>query len=228
MKPNEYSSPFSAPATPRLSPRFRNRSRLCANISITSGRVSKRLPDRTLPASAIATSQKSRCTSSPIALTLAPSVDDTDDSGELWANDTDGSALAAQPGQSQGAATEFSGSDAHRRKRPAHVAFSRRPLEPGARTVIRDPDGALGSILMPRIRFSHPGGRHVSGKLGVVLAPASQGRERCGSTIPRRAAPRGSPRRRPPRTTGSAACRATPAHQTCIARRAATATASPN
>jgi hypothetical protein len=41
---------------------------------------------------------------------FAPFVDITDDSGELWANDTDGSALAAQPGQSQGAATDFSGS----------------------------------------------------------------------------------------------------------------------
>src|SRR6188768_349552 len=107
--------------------------RLRANNSITSGRVSIRPADLTRPCSAIATSQKSRCTSSPIALTFAPSVDDTDDSGELWANDTDGSALAAQPGQSQGAATDFPGSKTHRRKRPAHVAFSQRPLEPSAR-----------------------------------------------------------------------------------------------
>src|SRR3954468_9390082 len=124
--------------------------RLCAKSSSTSGRVVIRPADRTLPSSAIATSQKSRCTSSPIDLTFDPFVDDTDDSGELWANDTDGSALAAQPGQSQGAATDLSGSDAHRRKRPAHVAFSRRPLEPSTRTVIRDPDGALGRIFMPR------------------------------------------------------------------------------
>jgi hypothetical protein len=101
--------------------------KLCANSSMTSGRVPIRPADRTRPCSAIATSQKSRCTSSPIALTFAPFVDDTDDSGEQWANDTDGSALAAQPGQSQGAATDFSGSEAHRRKRPAHVTFSRRP-----------------------------------------------------------------------------------------------------
>src|SRR3954470_9749370 len=44
--------------------------RLCANSSITSGRVAIRPADRTLPCSAIATSQKSRCTSSPIDLTL--------------------------------------------------------------------------------------------------------------------------------------------------------------
>src|SRR3954464_8811432 len=94
---------------------------------------------------------------------FAPFADITDDSGELWANDTDGSALAAQPGQSQGAATDFSGSNAHRRKRPAHVAFSRRPLEPSSRTVIPDPDGALGmqfhapiqSFATDRAAYSH-------------------------------------------------------------------------
>jgi len=76
--------------------------RLCAKSSNTSGRVAIRPAERTRPSSALATSQKSRCTSSPIALTIAPFVDDNDDTGELWANDTDGSALAAQPGQSQG------------------------------------------------------------------------------------------------------------------------------
>ena len=53
-------------------------------------------------------------------------------------------------------------------------------------------DGGTGLPKFRRIRFSHLGGRHVSGKLGVLLAPASRGRERCGSTIPRRAALRGS------------------------------------
>src|SRR5687768_10180597 len=76
--------------------------RLCANSSNTSGRVAIRPADRTLPASAIATSQKSRCTSNPIALTCTPLADNTDEPGEPWANDTDGYALAAQPGQSQG------------------------------------------------------------------------------------------------------------------------------
>src|SRR4051794_30269727 len=147
--------------------------RLCAKSSSTSGRVVIRPADRTLPSSAIATSQKSRCTSSPIDLTFDPFVDDTDDSGELWANDTDGSALAAQPGQSQGAATDLSGSDAHRRKRPAHVAFSRRPLEPSSRTVVRDPDGALGAFSCPdsllwRVTSARRvGGRFCGGDSGV-------------------------------------------------------------
>ena len=75
--------------------------RLAANSSNTSGRVAIRPAERTPPASAIATSQKSRCTSNPIALTRTPFLD-SDHTGEPWANDTDGSALAAQPGQSQG------------------------------------------------------------------------------------------------------------------------------
>jgi hypothetical protein len=83
--------------------------RLCANNSSTSGRVAIRPADRTAPASAIAISEKSRCTSSPIALTLAPFAD-IDDTREPWANDTDASALAAQPGQSQGRPSKSSGS----------------------------------------------------------------------------------------------------------------------
>jgi hypothetical protein len=74
--------------------------RLAANSSMTSGRVTIRPADRTLPSSAMATSQKSRCTSSPIDLTRTPFAE-FDDTGEPRANDTDGSALAAQPGQSQ-------------------------------------------------------------------------------------------------------------------------------
>src|SRR3954447_2341906 len=118
--------------------------RLCAKISNTSGRVAIRPAERTLPSSAIATSQKSRCTSSPIALTIAPFIDNTDDSGEPWANDTDGSALAAQPGQSQGrppncrALTPIVESGLPTLRSPEGR------LEPSSRTVIRDPDGALG------------------------------------------------------------------------------------
>src|SRR3954466_4014320 len=55
--------------------------RLAANASSTSGRVAIRPADRTLPSSAIATTQKSRCTSSPIAPTRAPFAD-TDDTAE--------------------------------------------------------------------------------------------------------------------------------------------------
>jgi hypothetical protein len=45
--------------------------RLAANSSSDSGLVAIRPAERTVPASAIATSQKSRCTSIPIALTTA-------------------------------------------------------------------------------------------------------------------------------------------------------------
>ena len=45
-----------------------SRPRLCANSSSTSGEVLIRPAERTRPASQIATSQKSRCTSNPIAL----------------------------------------------------------------------------------------------------------------------------------------------------------------
>jgi hypothetical protein len=56
------------------------------------------------------------------------------DSGEnRWANDIDGSALAAQPGKSQGRPLK-PGLEAHRPKRPAQPAFSRTPLVPVART----------------------------------------------------------------------------------------------
>jgi hypothetical protein len=60
--------------------------------------------------------------------------------------------LAAQPGESQGAATDSSDSGAHRRKRPAHDTFSRRPVRPCARTVVRDPDRGLGRIFMSRFK----------------------------------------------------------------------------
>jgi hypothetical protein len=132
-----------------------------------------------LPRSAIATSQKSRCTSSPIALTLAPFVEITDDSGELWANDTDGSALAAQPGQSQEAATDSSGSNAHRRKRPAHAAFSRRPLEPSTRTVIPKPGRS------PRPHFHAPISRVPRGHRSV-REPAVVGRSWMARVAPSR------------------------------------------
>src|SRR3954469_12706921 len=130
--------------------------RLCANSSITSGRVAIRPADRTLPASAIATSQKSRCTSSPIDLTLRSlrrhhrRLGRTVGQRHRRIRARSATRPVARGGH------RFVGLQAHRRKRPAHIAFSRRPLKPSARTVIRDPDGALGSIFMPRLRESAP------------------------------------------------------------------------
>src|SRR4051812_459686 len=49
-----------------------------------------------------------------------------------WANDIDGSALAAQPGKSQGRPLRNLGLEAHRPKRPAQPAFSQRPLSQSA------------------------------------------------------------------------------------------------
>ena len=83
--------------------------------------------ERTRPSSTIATSQKSRCTSSPTALTRILLARSTTRENR-WANDTDGSALAAQPGKSQGRPPKSPGSHAHRAKRPAQPAFSQRPL----------------------------------------------------------------------------------------------------
>src|SRR3954447_1273 len=76
--------------------------RLCANSSSCCGVVAIRPAERARPPSAIATWQKSRCTSNPIDLpTTTSRLDDT--TAEFGGqNDTYGFALAAHPGESQG------------------------------------------------------------------------------------------------------------------------------
>src|SRR4051794_39734575 len=83
-------------------------SKLCANSFSSSGRLLMRPADRSRPASTIATSQKSRWISSATALTLFLLA--VDDGENRWANDIDGSALAAQPGKSQGRPLKSPGS----------------------------------------------------------------------------------------------------------------------
>src|SRR3954454_3232653 len=117
-------------------------SRLWANSSSTSGRATIRPAERTSPASAIATSQKSRCTSNPIALTVSPLVDN-DVSGEPWANDTDGYALVAQPGQWQGRPPISPGSNTHRRIAACPRCVLPTAPDPSDRTLSPDPDGAV-------------------------------------------------------------------------------------
>src|SRR4051812_32462018 len=99
-----------SPALPVISSATRSLgARLAANSSSACGVVSIRPTTRTRPACAIATTQKSRCTSIPIALNTPHLL--VVDARELrWANDTDGFVLAAQPGQSQGRPVHTPGS----------------------------------------------------------------------------------------------------------------------
>jgi hypothetical protein len=79
--------------------------RLRANSSRRSGVVAIRPADRSTPSSTIATSQKSRCTSNPIALPADLTSLSSRRENELEnprANDNDRYVLAAHPGKSQG------------------------------------------------------------------------------------------------------------------------------
>ena len=103
--------PAIAHALPVTSNATRSRaSRLCANSSSASGLVAIRPAERSRPSATIATSQKSRCTSSATALTC-PSSPSLSKQENRWANDIDGSALAAQPGKSQGRPLKSPGSN---------------------------------------------------------------------------------------------------------------------
>ena len=91
---------------------------------------------------------------------LAPFVDITDDSGEPWANDTDGSALAAQPGQSQGRPPKC------RARRPSSKAACPRCVLPKApRTQCPDRNPRPGRS--PRPYFHAPNWARL-GRLGYV------------------------------------------------------------
>ena len=132
-----------------------SRPRLCANSSSTSGEVLIRPAERTRPASQIATSQKSRCTSNPIALptdllttNLLASMDRRENQR---ANDNDRYVLAAQPGQVAGAANKDQPAlEAHRPNRPARLRSPRKPLSQVTRPYGQDRTATF------RARFSCP------------------------------------------------------------------------
>lgn len=128
-----------------------SRPRLWANSSSASGELSIRPAERTTPASQIAISQKSRCTSNPIALLTTTSSRRRTGENER-ANDNDRYVLAAQPGQLAGAANRIFS----RSKRIVQLglpgAFSQKAPVPGHPTVRSAPDGNSPSrIFMPRI-----------------------------------------------------------------------------
>ena len=108
-------------------------SRLCANSSNASGRVSIRPAERSRPSATIATSQKSRCTSSATALTCPPRSSSIEQENR-WANDIDGSALAAQPGKSQGRPLKSPGSKPIVQTGLPSLRSPRKPLVPVRRT----------------------------------------------------------------------------------------------
>ena len=109
------------------------RSRLRPNSSNASGRASIRPADRSRPSATIATSQKSRCTSSATALT-SPTRRRQFEQENRWANDIDGSALAAQPGKSQGRPLKSPGSKPIVQTGLPSLRSPRKPLVPVRRT----------------------------------------------------------------------------------------------
>jgi hypothetical protein len=107
-------------------------SRLCANSSSAFGVLWIRPAERSRPSATIATSQTSRWTSSATALTPSSCLSTTN--GNRWANDIDGSALAAQPGKSQGRPPKSPGSKPIVQNGLPNLAFPRKPLVPVHRT----------------------------------------------------------------------------------------------
>jgi len=70
--------------------------------------------------------------------------------GEPRANDTDGYALAAQSGKSQGRPPKKHGLAAHRQKRPAQLRSPREPLSRSADRKSRPGQNPHKTIFMPR------------------------------------------------------------------------------
>ena len=151
--------------------------KLSARTFNASGVDATRPAERTFPSSQIATSQKSRCTSNPIALPTAvgrshfsllrSSNNERENRGH---NDNDGYALAAQSGKSQGRPPKSTGSKPIVQNGLPSYVLPESPY-PDRRTVSPDPDGALTrSFSCPEIR--HPGSVCPTSHLGVVSAPA--------------------------------------------------------
>ena len=113
-------------------------SRLCANSSSASGRGWIRPAERSRPSATIATSQKSRCTSSASALTSSSSLSTTK-------GRTGGQTTSTDPRSRRNRASRRGG---HRKararspspKRPAQPAFSQKAPRPSRPNLDRRPD----------------------------------------------------------------------------------------
>jgi hypothetical protein len=109
-------------------------SRLWSNSSSASGRTAIRPAERTRPSATIATSQKSRWTSSATALTC-PSFDVDNDVGEPVGKRHRRIRARSATGQVAGAANEKPGSTAHRPKTACPTCvLPKGPLVPVSRT----------------------------------------------------------------------------------------------
>ncbi len=132
-------------------------SRLAASVPIPSGVLATRPAERTTPSSQIATTQKSRCTSKPIARPAQPDTPTihlpTRISCEGDAAGQRHRPIRAQtlnPGKSQGRPKEKPGLEAHRANRPAHQRSPRRPLSRINRTYERRRTDPPHNSFMPR------------------------------------------------------------------------------
>ena len=113
-----------------------------------SGVLGTRPAERTSPSSQIATTQKSRCTSRPIARPTHLNNNDTshlqfvDNERENQRdNDTDRYELEAQSRQVAGAANEKHGLEAHRQLRPTRLRSPKKAPVPDHPTLRPEPDG---------------------------------------------------------------------------------------
>ena len=152
--------------------------RLAASVPIPSGVLATRPAERTTPSSQIATTQKSRCTSRPIARPAQPDtptihLPDSNycagrRSGTTTQTDT---SSKLNPGKSQGRPIEKPGLEAHRANRPARQRSPRRPLSRINRTYERRRTDPPHSSFMPR-RAALRGGR-IHAEATVNLWPRS-------------------------------------------------------
>jgi hypothetical protein len=168
-------------------------SRLCANSSSVSGLVSIRPPERSSACSTSATSQKSRWTSSAHCSQFRPPLVTDWKPENRWANDIDGSALAAQPGKSHGRPMKSPGSKPIVRSNgPPSLRSPTRPLVPVDRTKLdrRMSVSLRGTVSCPEKRGPSPAARrcllsHESSTLaGATPLATKQSRSRSPRTIP--------------------------------------------
>ena len=133
--------------------------RLSASVLNPSGVLGTRPAERTFPSSQIATTQKSRCTSRPIArpthLTNASShlhqlVVDTERENQREKRHRPIRAPTLNPGKSQGRPNEKHGLEAHRQNGLPVCVLPRRPLSRINRRYGRSRTDPPRSIFMPR------------------------------------------------------------------------------
>src|SRR3954447_14577020 len=111
--------------------------RLCANSSSCCGVVAIRPAERARPPSAIATWQKSRCTSNPIDLPTTTSRLDDTTRGVRRAERHLRIRARGAPGRVAGAASYTSGLAAHKNSRPARPRSPRAPVPERPEPTIR-------------------------------------------------------------------------------------------